>query len=77
MYIGSIISRKLCGFTNPREPLTEQSLDWIPQNTRKLKMAALEFVGLKKLKVWQAIIKQGNYCSVVLPQQIQERQLFF
>ena len=54
--------------------LEEQLLNWIPRITRKAKIAALEFVGGKKLKVWQAIIKQSNYCSIVLPQQIQERQ---
>ena len=36
-------------------------MDWIPRKTRKLKIAALEFVGVKKLKVWQAIIKQSKY----------------
>ena len=28
--------------------LTEQLLDWIPQNTRKLKIATLEFVGIEQ-----------------------------
>ena len=43
-----------------------------PKHYRKLKIAALEFVGVKKLKMWQAIVKQSNYCTIVLPQQIQE-----
>jgi len=52
---------EICSFT-------EQLLDWIPQNTRKLKTAALELIALFYYYL--------SYFQFLLPQRIQEQQFF-
>ena len=56
------------------DTLTEQLLDWIPRNTRKLKIAALEFVGVKQLKSNCFVLLLLAKFSIFLPQQFQEWQ---
>ena len=41
----------------------------------KLKIASVEFVGIKEIESLASNDKKSNYSSIVLPLQIQERQL--